>query len=131
VQISVEEAKNTDLHAILDLDLLQMLVDTIGEEMVRNSVKVFKDNIPEYMEILQLSLSANEKDEVCSQAHKIKGAAGSVGLARVQKIANRIQQGDHPTWWENVHDWVEELQMALQQDILELSEWLNMQTVED
>jgi two-component system aerobic respiration control sensor histidine kinase ArcB len=49
----------------------------------------------------------------------------------VQKIANRIQQGDHPTWWENVHDWVEELQMALQQDMLELNEWLNMQTVED
>jgi two-component system aerobic respiration control sensor histidine kinase ArcB len=130
-QISVEEAKNNDLHAILDLDLLQMLVDTIGEEMVRTSVKVFKDNIPEYMEILQLNLSANEKDEVCSQAHKIKGAAGSVGLARVQKIANQIQQGDHPTWWENVHDWVEELQMSLQQDVLELNEWLNMQTVED
>lgn len=130
-QISVGEAKNTELQAILDLDLLQMLVDTIGEEMVRTSVKVFKDNIPEYMEILQLNLSANEKDEVCSQAHKIKGAAGSVGLARVQKIANRIQQGDHPTWWENVHDWVEELQMALQQDMLELNEWLNMQTVED
>ncbi|MEC8450862.1 MAG: aerobic respiration two-component sensor histidine kinase ArcB, partial [Pseudomonadota bacterium] len=73
---------NKTLSNILDMDLLQMLVDTIGDEMVRASVKVFQEKMPEYMEILQLSLSADEKSEVCSQAHKIKGAAGSVGLAR-------------------------------------------------
>ena len=129
---SVEEAKvDNELQEVLDLELLQMLVDTIGHEMVRTSVKVFQDNMPEYMEILQLSLSADEKGEVCSQAHKIKGAAGSVGLARVQKIANRIQQGDHPTWWENVHDWVEELQMAVQQDMSNLTDWLGQQAIDD
>ncbi|AXR07558.1 aerobic respiration two-component sensor histidine kinase ArcB [Salinimonas sediminis] len=119
------------LSNILDMDLLQMLVDTIGEDMVRASVKVFQDKMPEYMEILQLSLSADEKSEVCSQAHKIKGAAGSVGLARVQRIANQIQQGDHPAWWQNVHDWVEELQMAVAHDMKTLQEWLNAQMVDD
>lgn len=87
--------------------------------------------MPEYMEILQLNLSADEKSEVCSQAHKIKGAAGSVGLARVQRIANQIQQGDHPAWWQNVHDWAEELQMAVQQDMVMLTDWLSEQTIED
>jgi len=119
---------NKTLSNILDMDLLQMLVDTIGDEMVRASVKVFQEKMPEYMEILQLSLSADEKSEVCSQAHKIKGAAGSVGLARVQRIANQIQQGDHPTWWEN---WVEELQMAVQHDMKALHDWLNEQQVDD
>ncbi|CAD5261684.1 hybrid sensory histidine kinase in two-component regulatory system with ArcA [Alteromonas sp. 38] len=119
------------LSNILDMDLLQMLVDTIGDDMVRASVKVFQEKMPEYMEILQLSLSADEKSEVCSQAHKIKGAAGSVGLARVQRIANQIQQGDHPTWWQNVHDWVEELQMAVQHDMKALQDWLNQQRVDD
>ena len=119
------------LSNILDMDLLQMLVDTIGDDMVRASVKVFQEKMPEYMEILQLSLSADEKSEVCSQAHKIKGAAGSVGLARVQRIANQIQQGDHPTWWQNVHDWVEELQMAVQYDMKALQDWLNQQRVDD
>ena len=119
------------LSNILDMDLLQMLVDTIGDDMVRASVKVFQEKMPEYMEILQLSLSADEKSEVCSQAHKIKGAEGSVGLARVQRIANQIQQGDHPTWWQNVHDWVEELQMAVQYDMKALQDWLNQQRVDD
>ena len=110
---------NKILSNILDMDLLQMLVDTIGDEMVRASVKVFQEKMPEYMEILQLSLSADEKSE------------GSVGLARVQRIANQIQQGDHPTWWENVHDWVEELQMAVQHDMKALHDWLNEQRVDD
>ncbi|GGW97842.1 aerobic respiration two-component sensor histidine kinase ArcB [Alteromonas halophila] len=119
------------LSNILDMELLQMLVDTIGEDMVRASVKVFQDKMPEYMEILQLSLTADEKSEVCSQAHKIKGAAGSVGLARVQRIANQIQQGDHPAWWQNVHDWVEELQMAVAHDMQSLHDWLNQQDIDD
>ncbi|MDC8832556.1 aerobic respiration two-component sensor histidine kinase ArcB [Alteromonas gilva] len=119
------------LTNILDMDLLQMLVDTIGEDMVRASVKVFHEKMPEYMEILQLSLSADEKSEVCAQAHKIKGAASSVGLARVQRIANQIQQGDHPAWWQNVHDWVEELQMAVPHDMEKLHDWLNEQTIDD
>jgi two-component system aerobic respiration control sensor histidine kinase ArcB len=131
-QITESSSKvKKDLGNVLDLDLLQMLVDTIGEQMVRTSVKVFQEKMPEYMEILQLNLSADEKSEVCSQAHKIKGAAGSVGLARVQRIANQIQQGDHPAWWQNVHDWAEELQMAVQQDMVMLTDWLSEQTIED
>lgn len=127
----VIEAKSSDFGAILDLEMLDMLVDTIGHEMVRASVDVFKDNIPDYLEILQLSLSADEKDEVCSQAHKIKGAAGSVGLARVQKLANEIQQGDHPAWWENVHDWVEQLNEAADKDLQKLVSWLSQQNIDD
>jgi two-component system aerobic respiration control sensor histidine kinase ArcB len=125
------EPKIDQLNAFLDLELLQMLVDTIGHEMVRTSVKVFQEKMPEYLEILQLSLSADEKDEVCSQAHKIKGAAGSVGLARVQKIANEIQQGDHPAWWQNVHDWVEQLNQASTQDMQKLINWLSQQDIDD
>jgi two-component system aerobic respiration control sensor histidine kinase ArcB len=116
---------------ILDVDMLQMLIDTIGEDMVRTSLSVFQDKIPEYMELLRVSLAANEKAEVCSQAHKIKGAAGSVGLMRVQQTANKIQQGDHPTWWENVHEWVEELEMAIDKDVTHLLEWVNANKIDD
>jgi len=92
---------NKTLSNILDMDLLEMLVDTIGDDMVRASVKVFQEKMPEYMEILQLSLTADEKSEVCSQAHKIKGAAGSVG------------------------------QMAVQHDMKGLNSWLNEQQFDD
>lgn len=116
---------------ILDVDMLQMLIDTIGEDMVRTSLALFSEKIPEYMELLTVSLAANEKAEVCSQAHKIKGAAGSVGLMRVQETANKIQQGDHPAWWENVHDWVQELEMAIDKDVEHLLEWVNANKIDD
>lgn len=116
---------------ILDVDMLQMLIDTIGEDMVRTSLALFSEKIPEYMELLTVSLAANEKADVCSQAHKIKGAAGSVGLMRVQETANKIQQGDHPAWWENVHDWVQELEMAIDKDVEHLLEWVNANKIDD
>jgi len=119
-----ENKPGNKLREVLDLDLLTMLSDTIGADMLGNSIKVFKESMPGYLEMLQLSLSAEEKDEVCSHAHKIKGAAGSVGLAEVQKIANQIQQGDHPAWWQNVHDWLEELQQAYEHDVMCLEEWV-------
>ena len=116
---------------VLSLDLLNMLIETIGEGMVEASLAVFEDKIPEYMGILNVSLAANDKDEVCSQAHKIKGAASSVGLERVQATANMIQQSDHPAWWENVHEWVEQLQMAISQDVPYLHEWLQQHQFDD
>lgn len=60
-----------------------MLVDIIGEDMVCVSVKVFYEKMLEYMEILQLSLSVNEKLEVCVQVYKIKGVVSFVGFVRV------------------------------------------------
>ncbi|MDT0596001.1 aerobic respiration two-component sensor histidine kinase ArcB [Glaciecola petra] len=116
---------------VLDADLLTMLVETIGEGMIAASLQVFEQKIPEYMELLNVALAADDKDEVCSQAHKIKGAAGSVGLSRVQSTANSIQQGDHPAWWENVHEWVEQLNQAIDQDVLALHEWINQNKIED
>ena len=83
------------------------------------------------MELLKNSLAASDKDEVCSQAHKIKGAAGSLGLSRVQSTSNKIQHGDHPAWWENVHEWVENLDMAIEQDTKVLEDWLHEQQVDD
>jgi len=117
--------------SVLDAELLTTLIETIGGSMVEASLAVFKDKIPEYMEILKVALAAQDKDEVCSQAHKIKGAAGSVGLTRVQVAANHIQQGDHPAWWENVHDWLEQLDMALELDVPELTQWLRENEIDD
>lgn len=121
----------THLNTILDLELLTMLVETIGVELVHNSAKVLQQQMPNYLDSLQISLSAEDKSAVCSDAHKIKGAAGSVGLARVSRIADEIQQGTHPAWWQNVHNWVEELQLAYQRDMDLLEDWINQHIVED
>ena len=129
--IDIEEPKDDKgLDKIMDVELIQTLVDTIGAEMVTTSLGVFEDKIPEYLEILVSNLTAKEKDEVCSQAHKIKGAASSMGLIRIQRIANEIQQGDHPAWWENVNEWVDELSAAIENDVNVLKDWIAAQKFE-
>jgi two-component system aerobic respiration control sensor histidine kinase ArcB len=121
----------TEAPAVLDADLLNMLIETIGDTMVKTSLGVFKEIIPEYIDEMKVAFALQDKDEVCSQAHKIKGAAGSVGLSRVQASANEIQQGDHPAWWENVHEWMEHLDMVLEQDVPTLEQWLRENEIDD
>lgn len=130
IEMSEVESENP-LNKTMDLDFIQTLVDTIGHEMVTTSLGVFKDKIPEYMESLHLSLTAKDKDDVCSQAHKIKGAASSIGLTRIQKVANEIQQGDHPTWWKNVHEWVDQLDAAISHDVVVFEDWIKQQSFVD
>jgi two-component system, OmpR family, aerobic respiration control sensor histidine kinase ArcB len=128
IEIAKKEPSSVNpLTKTMDLDFIVTLVDTIGHEMVIASLGVFKEKIPEYMETLHLSLTAKDKDDVCSQAHKIKGAASSIGLSRIQKIANQIQQGDHPTWWKNVHEWVDELDAAIAHDVDGFDDWIKTQ----
>lgn len=130
IEMAEVETENP-LSKTMDLDFIQTLVDTIGHEMVTTSLGVFKDKIPEYMESLHLSLTAKDKDDVCSQAHKIKGAASSIGLSRIQKVANEIQQGDHPAWWKNVHEWVDQLDAAISHDVAVFEEWIKEQSFVD
>ncbi len=125
-----EKADNKTLDNMLDTELVRTLADTIGAEMVTTSLTVFEDKIPEYLDNLKTNLVAKEKDEVCSQAHKIKGAASSMGLIRIQRIANEIQQGDHPAWWENVHEWVDDLSAAIANDVTVLKKWMAEQQFE-
>ncbi len=127
--LTVEEPESDKgLDKIMDTELVRTLADTIGVEMVTTSLAVFEEKIPEYLEILQTNLAAKAKDEVCSQAHKIKGAASSLGLIRIQRIANEIQQGDHPAWWENVNEWVDDLEAAIANDVGVLKEWMAEQS---
>ncbi|WP_438865186.1 aerobic respiration two-component sensor histidine kinase ArcB [Neptunicella sp.] len=120
-------AESVQDESVLDITNLTMLVDTIGAQMLLTSVEMFQQKMPEYLNVLESNLTAEQQKQVCEEAHKIKGAASSIGLCHVRKLANLIQQEDHPAWWENVHDWLEELKQALEQDLPKLIDWLNIQ----
>ena len=51
------------------------------------------------------------------EGHKIKGAAGSVGLRHLQQLGQQIQSPDLPAWEDNVGDWVEEMKQEWQNDV--------------
>ncbi len=110
---------------LLDLDMLESYVDIVGAAPVYESIKMFEEMMPDYMEVLDSNMTAKDKDGIVSEAHKIKGAAGSIGLKRIQSVAQKAQSPDMPAWWENISDWVEEIKNEYQNDIQVLRSWLD------
>ncbi|MGR5236123.1 aerobic respiration two-component sensor histidine kinase ArcB [Vibrio alfacsensis] len=109
---------------LLDLDMLESYVDIVGVKPVYDSIKMFEDMMPDYIEVLDSNMTAKDQDGIVSEAHKIKGAAGSIGLKHIQSIAQKAQSPDMPAWWENISDWVEEIKNEYQNDIQVLKSWL-------
>jgi two-component system aerobic respiration control sensor histidine kinase ArcB len=109
---------------LLDLDMLESYVDIVGAKPVYDSIKMFEDMMPDYIEVLDYNMIAKDKDGIVSEAHKIKGAAGSIGLKRIQSVAQKAQSPDMPAWWENISDWVEEIKNEYLNDIQVLKSWL-------
>jgi two-component system aerobic respiration control sensor histidine kinase ArcB len=128
----VEEAtvvEKTDINdelfnRLLDFDMLDSYVDIVGTKPVYDSITMFEQMMPDYLEILDSNMTAKDQSGIASEAHKIKGAAGSIGLKRIQSVAQKAQSPDMPAWWENIEDWVEEIKNEYHNDIQVLKMWL-------
>jgi two-component system aerobic respiration control sensor histidine kinase ArcB len=112
---------------LLDLDMLSSYIEIVGVQPVVDSIDMFEEMMPDYIEILDSNLTAQDQKGIVSEAHKIKGAAGSIGLKRIQSVAQKAQSPDLPVWWENIEDWVEEIKNEYGKDIAVLRRWLSQQ----
>jgi HPt (histidine-containing phosphotransfer) domain-containing protein len=88
----------TQLETILDLNTLDQYCSAIGAATLLKSVVLFEQLMPEYVGSLAKAGEANDKDTLCAEAHKFKGAAGSVGLKRIQQFAQLLQHGEEAGW---------------------------------
>ncbi|MGL5031509.1 MAG: aerobic respiration two-component sensor histidine kinase ArcB [Aeromonas sp.] len=116
------DADQQDLR--LDLAFLTDYADTVGKSVLLSSVDLFEQMMPDYMAVLDSNMIAKDQAGVVEEAHKIKGAAGSIGLRRLQQTAQLIQSPEHPAWWQNVEDWIEILRLEYPSDITYLRRWL-------
>jgi signal transduction histidine kinase/CheY-like chemotaxis protein/HPt (histidine-containing phosphotransfer) domain-containing protein len=62
------------------------------EEFARTITEQFLGDIPRQLDLLQTSIAAGRADEVQCQAHKIKGAAATVGGEAMSAVAWEIEQ---------------------------------------
>ncbi|WP_343298345.1 ATP-binding protein [Pasteurella multocida] len=113
-----------------DVKMLSELVEMLGTDFVLKNLALFKETMPEYMQALMTAYSVYQQDEsqkadVLSCAHKIKGAAASVGLKRIQQIAAQAQDPEQGEWTENIHDWVQQLAQYWLLDVEALERYLN------
>ena len=115
---------NVPGESSLDEAMLSELLDFIPASVMLDNVTLFEKMIPDYLQILDSNMTAKDKEGITSEAHKIKGAAGSIGLKRIQMLSQKVQSPDLPAWWDNIDDWVELIKIYSIEDIAELKSWL-------
>ncbi|MGV1717518.1 aerobic respiration two-component sensor histidine kinase ArcB [Vibrio furnissii] len=118
------DAQDELYQRLLDLPMLESYIDIVGPQPVLDSIEMFAEMMPSYIEVLDSNMVAKDQAGIASEAHKIKGAAGSIGLKHIQSVAQKAQSPDAPAWWENITDWVDEIKNEYQNDILVLKQWL-------
>lgn len=115
------------IDTLLDLEMLTSYVEIVGTEPVYTSIEMFEKMMPDYLAILDSNMTAKDQDGIKFEAHKIKGAAGSIGLKHIQQVAQKAQSPELPAWWENINDWVDEIKYSYQDDLNVLKTWLKQQ----
>lgn len=109
---------------ILDTVMLEQYLDLVGPSLIYQSLEMFEQMMPGYLAILDSNMTARDKLGITEEGHKIKGAAGSVGLRHLQQVAQQIQSPELPAWWDNVHEWIEELKQEWRNDVQILRQWV-------
>ncbi|MDR0218390.1 MAG: aerobic respiration two-component sensor histidine kinase ArcB [Enterobacteriaceae bacterium] len=109
---------------LLDTEMLTQYIDLVGPEMIASNLTIFENMMPSYLALLDSNMTARDQKGITEEAHKIKGAAGSVGLRHLQQLAQQIQSPDLPAWWDNVQEWVDELNLEWKKDTEILRNWL-------
>ncbi|MBW8191141.1 aerobic respiration two-component sensor histidine kinase ArcB [Neiella marina] len=101
------DAPSGQEESVLDTNFVGQMHETLGSELFAKSIDMFEQLMPDYVETIHNQLLSGDDKAVAEIAHKVKGAAGSVGLQRVQKLASQAQDLDHPAWEQNIQEWAE------------------------
>ncbi|MCT4702002.1 aerobic respiration two-component sensor histidine kinase ArcB [Enterobacteriaceae bacterium H20N1] len=111
-------------QALLDIPMLEQYMELVGPKLITDGLAMFEKMMPGYLSILDSNMTARDWKSVVEEGHKIKGAAGSVGLRHLQQVAQQIQSPDLPAWSDNVGEWIEELKQEWQHDVDVLKAWV-------
>lgn len=113
-----------------DRQILKELVDVMGKMAVLGNFELFAKLMPDYLHNLmnylhqwQQTNDSQLRKATADEAHKIKGGLASVGLTRLQKVAQLAQTDNGEPWAEQIVDWVEQLH-HWQADLQQATEWV-------
>ena len=121
---TVTTEENSKSEALLDIPMLEQYLELVGPKLITDGLAVFEKMMPGYVSVLESNLTAQDKKGIVEEGHKIKGAAGSVGLRHLQQLGQQIQSPDLPAWDDNVGEWIEEMKEEWRHDVEVLKAWV-------
>lgn len=125
--IEVKNEEKQPSYQSLNLELIELL----GKTQTEQNLILFKQMMPEYLQELNEAfkvylLDNSTAQNVANVAHKIKGAAGSIGLVTLQQLAEKMQCNQEPNWKDNIENWLNELNTYWQMNVKELEDYLKL-----
>ncbi|EKL4968470.1 aerobic respiration two-component sensor histidine kinase ArcB [Escherichia coli] len=121
---TVTTEENSKSEALLDIPMLEQYLELVGPKLITDGLAVFEKMMPGYVSVLESNLTAQDKKGIVEEGHKIKGAAGSVGLRHLQQLGQQIQSPGLPAWEDNVGEWIEEMKEEWRHDVEVLKAWV-------
>ncbi|MGO2373545.1 aerobic respiration two-component sensor histidine kinase ArcB [Pseudoalteromonas sp. KG3] len=103
--VSKEASENINV-GLLDVETIEDFVNSMGIVIFKRSSSLFEKLNPQYQQELAISLADGDREEYKSVAHKLKGAAGSVGLNDVQLHAKKMEHGALEESDEELQNWL-------------------------
>lgn len=105
------------------------LIDILGKKQSLKNLQLFKEEMPHYLADLKQTYQAyldgqKTAADVADIAHKIKGACASMGLIRLQELAELAQHSETPTWANSISIWVTTMEYHWLQDAQILQDYL-------
>lgn len=110
---------------VLELDILEQYTQAIGGKALLGSVDLFAQQYPQYLAILRTHFDNQQYVLVAEEGHKMKGAAGAIGLARLGQWAEILQHSESEQWMENMPKVIHLLETSYESDIEILRQYLS------
>ncbi|WP_318366268.1 aerobic respiration two-component sensor histidine kinase ArcB [Enterobacter sp.] len=124
-EIAVTSVDDSKAQALLDIAMLEQYIELVGPKLITDGLAVFEKMMPGYISVLESNFTARDQKGITEEGHKIKGAAGSIGLRHLQQLGQQIQSPDLPEWWNNVGEWIDEMKQTWPHDVAVLKAWVD------
>jgi len=102
--VFVCETEKKESGAQPDVFDREELMERVGgnEAICKQVLKLFMDNLPEYIRKLRTALQKNDAGQIQFQAHTVKGMAANVAAHRMHSIASELEDAGEEGKWEKI-----------------------------
>lgn len=115
-------AQSTTEEHILNKPIINDYIASLGKASVQRSALLFGQLLPGYMNKMLEAAVQQQADELKDTAHKLKGAAATVGLFWVQKQAGKLEQEEIN--WQGIERQLADFQIKTEQHLAALSDYI-------
>uniref|UniRef100_A0A486XP08 Aerobic respiration control sensor protein n=1 Tax=Rheinheimera sp. BAL341 TaxID=1708203 RepID=A0A486XP08_9GAMM len=120
--LQIKPEQQSGEQQILDTATLQDYIQSLGKDAMKRSVQLFAQLLPGYMNKLMETAVQRQQKDFQEAAHKLKGAAASVGLLWVQQQAKRFEQDTIN--WQGLERQLVDFHLKTEQHLAALSEFI-------